>query len=302
MTLKEFIQSMTYEVKKLLPIDASIRHHLIEKNNGINMDAILIKLPEYNIAPTIYINDYYKDYIDGMEISVLAKDLVRQFYLSLPSSNYDLSAFTNYEKIKSNIRYMVIQYSANIDRLDEIAHIRYLDLAIIFICDITLDTCDGSITITNNHLKLWDITLDELKKQAFENTPLSNPAEITPLVDILKNMPRNRIPESFDYSLLDIDCPIYVLTNKSGHAGAACILYPDLLDNFCSLLADDIYIIPSSIHEVMLLPLSEFENYPSSCFRDVISTVNNNYLSCTEILSNNLYIYTRATHEISIAV
>ncbi len=144
---------------------------------------------------------------------------------------------------------MIVQYSTNIDRLNQLAYIKYLDLAIIFKCDITIEDGYGSIYITHSHLEMWDISLEVLKKQAFENTPISNPAEITPLIDLLKKLSPDKFPDDFDESILDFDYPIYVLTNKSGCDGAACMLYPNILENFSNLLSDDIYIIPSSIHE-----------------------------------------------------
>ena len=81
-------------------------------------------------------------------------------------------------------------------------------------------------------------------------------------------------------NLLDRDEPIapedigsmYVLTNTSGSLGAAALFYPDVKDKAAELLGSDYYILPSSVHEVILVPESPGINAAELC--DMVKQAN----------------------------
>ena len=87
------------------------------------------------------------------------------------------------------------------------------------------------------------------------------------------------------------ETPLYVLTNKARLYGASCILYPNLLDSIADKLTCDFYLIPSSIHEFLILPV-----LPGTCIQDLnamIHEVNSTQVEEEEILSDPLQNWTR---------
>ena len=84
----------------------------------------------------------------------------------------------------------------------------------------------------------------------------------------------------------------YVLTNNTRLNGAACIFYEDVLKKFADTLQTDLYILPSSIHEVILLP--KLARYDAMNLEDMVREVNTDGVSREEVLSDKVYIYRRS--------
>ena len=92
------------------------------------------------------------------------------------------------------------------------------------------------------------------------------------------------------------ETPLYVLTNKARLYGASCILYPNLLDSIADKLTCDFYLIPSSIHEFLIIPVDNPEQI--SLFSQMVTEVNETQLSDDEVLSNHAYYYSREQKQI----
>ena len=89
---------------------------------------------------------------------------------------------------------------------------------------------------------------------------------------------------------------MYILTNKLKIHGATCIAYPRLLKRIADYLEDDLVIIPSSIHEVLIIPASiTQEGYSLEDLQFMITETNDTILTDDEVLSNHAYIYERLT-------
>lgn len=84
---------------------------------------------------------------------------------------------------------------------------------------------------------------------------------------------------------------LYVLTNSSRVNGAACILYDNLLKKFANDVHSDLYILPSSVHEVIIVPKKNA--FDKSELADMVREVNEQGVSQDEILSDNVYEYNR---------
>ena len=90
---------------------------------------------------------------------------------------------------------------------------------------------------------------------------------------------------------------MFVLTNESNLFGAACIIYPNLLQHYAAEAQTDFYILPSSIHEVILVPTLDCDNYPE--LSEMVQEVNDTQLQDDEILSIHAYYYSRKSNEIT---
>ncbi len=84
---------------------------------------------------------------------------------------------------------------------------------------------------------------------------------------------------------------MFILTNESRLNGATCMLYENVLDKFANEIKSDLYILPSSIHEVIILPKKEW--YKKSDLESMINEVNTDNLSVDEILSDRVYMFER---------
>lgn len=269
----------------------------ITKNNDIHLDGLTILTPKCNIAPTIYLNYYYSQYENGKTLEEICQSIQNVYEKNRPSKNIDSSFFTDYDKVKSRIVYKLVNYKRNQKLLETIPHYRFLDLAIIFCC--LLETSpEGSATILihNHHLQFWNITVDELYAISLTNTPRLLQYEFRTMTEILYDFLSGADASSFDNGE---SCPsgMYVLTNQCKLNGAACILYPDLLKDIADQLQCDLFLLPSSIHEVLIIPAPG----QSTCeeLSQMVQEVNRTQLTPEEILSDHVYYFSRETAKLT---
>ena len=141
--------------------------------------------------------------------------------------------------------------------------------------------------ITNDLAKHFSLTEEELFSLAVKNTPRMFKLLIKPLCETLADLsglPLEALPEEFQAGA---DFPLYVISNTRYTPGAACLLYPELRKRVEALIDGDFFIIPSSIHELILLPANKEPEFFISMLREV----NESQVPKEDVLSDNLYHY-----------
>ncbi|HIT90468.1 MAG TPA: hypothetical protein IAC41_08640 [Candidatus Merdenecus merdavium] len=295
---------------------AKISEVITTKNNDVVLKGLSIRNKGENIAPAIYLEEYYKRYQNGVSIHELMLEIV-----ALRKDRYDvdfgfpIEEFEDFSKIKSHIVYKIINYHQNQKLLKEIPHIPFLDLAVVFYCSVgtsdkrSADKMVGSIQIKNEHLNLWNTDLDTVYQIAKENTPKRLKIKCSCMESILngfseeiRNGERNPLEDDFitdpisKDKTLEHSIPMYVITNEFNYLGAAAILYKDSLREVATLLNSDLYILPSSIHECILLPVTVTQNIDE--LRAMVKDVNEGHVIDEEILSYEVYRYQVVEDEI----
>ncbi len=295
MQYKEFENAIVDRVKEILSEEEyTFTVKPVNKNNGIKLHGLVIGNNVSNISPTIYLDYYYDSYKDGKSIDVLANKIVNQYQRFELDEDYDISSYTEWDKVRSTICYKLINKEKNEELLQGVPYIEYLDLAVVFYSLITsLQLETSSILVKNEHLKHWGIKKEELFEIASENTPKLLGSEIRNLTDIVKElMEGNGFISPFEDDEVYEDSrqyPIYVLTNKKTLFGAGCVLYKNLLAEFSKKVESDLFIIPSSIHEVLLIPKTN--EFDSDYLTELVKQVNSTELDDEDILSDHVYYY-----------
>ena len=157
----------------------------------------------------------------------------------------------------SGVRHHVVDigHMGAMNALLQLLRIKNPYLALVF-CLCLKEDDSGLMTacIYHDHLEAWSISQEELRLLAMKNTPRHFPPVITNMSCFLENdTPSGPGPLKRRQSTVPAS-PLYVLTNTSGIHGASCMLYPQVLKNFAEGVERDLIILPSSIHEVLLLP------------------------------------------------
>lgn len=275
--------------------DTKVSVTSVEKNNGVILDGILFFNPQKNLSPTIYINGYYEQYLDGQKLEDIVETIAKIYRDNLPEKNFDVTFYTDWQRVKHNIVYCLVNYEKNADLLKNVPHFRFLDCAIVFRC---LAKCDiygtATILVKNEHLKFWNIDTDELHDVAMINTPELLPAEISNIMDILKDM--DVVDEDMSEAI-GREFPMYVLTNQSKLNGSACILYKNILKDLAIKTNSNLYLLPSSIHEIIIIPTNTYSE-DRDALKEMVASVNSTMLITEEILSDSVYLYDRKNSEI----
>ena len=289
MNYKEFIQTLQSMLFTRLEAGTTIQVQQIAKNNGVYYDAFIIVSPHVNLSPTIYIPPYYHRYLDGVDLETIVEDILVTYRKNLPVSDFDTTIFTDYQKAKSKIVMRLVNYERNKKLLQSVPHKRFLDFAIIFYCLLKVDaTQQASILIYREHLQYWKVDCDDLYDVALCNTPRLLSHYFENMHSLLKEV----IHETAGTSDDDL-FPMYILSNEYRTYGATVLLYPNLLSNLADSFGKDLVVLPSSVHEVLLLPVDGSPDL--KYYTEMVQEVNETQLADDEVLSDHAYLYSRAT-------
>lgn len=297
MNYQKFKQHIVVTLQSELGSEVTVTIQDIIKNNDTHLDGLTILSPRHNISPTIYLDYYFRQYEKGRSLSDISQDILSAYQENCPSGHIDISFFTDYDKVKNQIIFKLINYDRNKELLKDVPHYRFLDLAIVFNCLLESDsTGNATILIHHRHLDFWNITKDDLYALAFCNTPRLLPYDLRSMTEILAELLRDNESLSFPGDATSI-CPMYVLSNQHKLNGSVCILYQNLLRDFARRLSSDLYILPSSVHEVLIIPAVNQISYQE--LSDMVRDVNSSQLSREKILSDHVYYYSRENCQIT---
>ena len=286
MEIKEFGQIMAREVGDKLGEGIDIECTDVVKNNGVVYHALTIRKKGQCIAPTIYIDQMLEKYNRGTVLMSLVDDVVKMYRSCAPSVDTDIDFFDDFSVVSKHLFFKVVNYKKNKKKLQDVPVNRVMDLALVPLAMFEHPQLgSGTITIDNSHLEVWEISEEELWENVVESAPRIAPPKIKGLMDYLEGI-------TGDADDADELCGIYVISNTCGNLGAGVIFYPGLLKG----LADDhecnLFVIPSSIHECIVIPDAGLCT-DTSFLRAIIKDVNRTTVEDVEILSDNLYMYDR---------
>lgn len=291
---QEFVEAVKEKVKGKAGEETTIKMNSVLKNNSVYLDGLSIMEKGSNISPTIYLNDYYEDYKEGKELNEIADTILEVHNHNKVTLDFDIDFFTEFDLIKDRIVYKLISYEKNLTLLEQVPHMVFLDLAIVFYCLVSHDSIGNmTILVYNNHKKLWNITTETLFHIAAENTPRMLNCQIQNMEEVIMEMLEDG---QYDQELQEKDS-MYIISNVKKLNGAICILYQDVLKNLSEQLNSDLYILPSSVHETIVVPVSE--SYPREKLEEMVQEVNETQVAREDILSGKVYIYQRDMDRIS---
>lgn len=267
MNYTEFMNAMLCEIRG--QVDAQVRTELytVTKNNGTRRTGILFKQEDSNLAPTIYLEEFYQKYLKGQQVPDLADSICSIYQEIRVKKTCDCQNLFDFNHVKEHIVYKLIRRDANEELLKQIPYEPFLDLAVVYYIQID-NTRFGSaaIQIRNEHLRYWRVEKEEIRRLAEKNTPRIYPAQIQKIVRFM-----------------------YVATNEQCSLGAAVMRYPDFREKVRGMIRGDFYILPSSIHEVILVPES-FGLEPER-MAEMVKEINQTGVAPEEVLSDSVYYF-----------
>ncbi len=253
------------------------------KNNGVKLCGISFSKEGYNASPTVYMENYYVEYQNGADVTDIATRLLSLYYENDLSVNLDMSFFDDFERIRKKLYIKLINREKNEDFLKEAPHEYFLDLAVVPYVRINDKKIgNGLIMVRNEHLKMWNTDAETVLAAAKKNTHDHDDFNLRHILDVLGNVTDMQLP------IVDEEIPMYVATNRKMTNGAAVLTMSDKLKEFAGVLGGDYYIIPSSVHEVILLAI---RSHNSCAIDEMIREVNATQLGPDDVLSDHVYRY-----------
>lgn len=292
--MKDVKEFATYVAEHLFDARPELKkNHEVEvkemiKNNSTVLTGLIIKEVESNIAPTIYMNSGFEMYRDGTQMEELIEGYLRTYETNKLDNNVSVEFFTDFEQAKERLTMKLVNAEKNRERLKKLPHYLLGDLALIFQVQVeAAEFGTATITVQNEHINMWKKEIATLFDNAKRNMSKKQPVRIQSMFDVLSSMMGEITEEMFE----EINLQMYVLSNETKINAASGIIFTEKIQEFADVHEANLFILPSSIHELILIPDSgELDvEYLANMVREINAT----QVPPEEVLSDKVYYYDR---------
>lgn len=297
---KNSVREVTEEKGMML---TDFREEKVIKNNGVELVALVPQVVDIfgekmSAVPNFYLHEEYKNYRENIIVGMadgaffdMEKEKITSSFDSVPKKN-SLDFFTNPGALKNRIFIKLVNGEKNKDIIEVSPTRKFNDLLVTYrvLVDNNNDGLSSAL-LSNQMAKITGLTEEELYDVALKNTKEIFGVSVCSLSEMLSEKFGMSVPDQGDDLL-------WFMSNEMGINGASTMLFTDEIDKVAEKFDSDIYIIPSSIHELLVLPVnSEFE--PKE-LEFMVREVNGSVVTEQEILSDHLYKFDRKTREVTL--
>ena len=200
-------------------------------------------------------------------------------------TQFNIGEISDYESMKTNLMMELIPQKGNEERLAEVPHQKVEDMALIYRMDMG-DSPGGKMTfvVTNQSMLAYGITAEQLHEDAMANAPESHPASLRSMREVMVSM-MGMAP--------DLPMPgepvMLVATTRDSFMGASVIQYPGFMEQAAEQVGGDFFVLPSSIHEVLIIPDDGRQDYHE--LEALVQSINQAKVAMADRLSDHVYHY-----------
>ena len=295
MNRKEFYEYVKDNVKEYLPEsykDAEITLQEVEKNNGLKLTGITIPNGNQRIVPTVYLDSLYQEYINGKDVDSCVGDVAdMRIEAQGKAEFFDMGVpdILDYEKMKDKLQMRICDKEWNTDRLEDKAFTEHRDFAAYYAVNLE-ENREGisSIPVTVSLMNEWGVSVEQIQADAMM-ADRNRGVVLMNMNEIIKSMIFGEEPENLLNEKLDIETmrePMFCLTNAQKMNGASLLLQEDIRKQIGECLGSDYFVLPSSIHEVLILPDNGLFEVPE--LNAMVKEVNETQVERQEQLSDKV--------------
>ncbi len=291
MNYMEFKAQVVDMIREVEGPGTEVGIHRVPKNNGIVLDALTILRPGRNISPTVYLEKYYRFFCMGnVPLGEVVGDILREHAAHDVSGPVDAGRMVDFANVKDRIYPRLVHYSRNRGFLEGAPHRRLLDLAVLYYFEISEKPIgEATMILRNRDLARWQMQEEELYNLAMANVRRDKPVVMIPMEEILDEINANPIPEEGRAVLFRRQ--MKVVTNEERFYGSVCLLEPEVFQTLAEEAGENLFLLPSSIHEIIALP--DDGTYSRIELERMVIDVNNTQVMEQEVLSDHVYRYDR---------
>ncbi len=292
MKFDEFTKAVVEKIREFLPESfrtAEVEIQIVTKNNDLKLTGLVIRSVESNISPTIYLESFFERYQSGeADIREILASIADTRVKHEVSDKFDVEAILNFDKVRDKIVPRLVGREWNTALLAERPHTDVADLAVTYHISLK-DELDesASIPVSNQMMREWGASVEELHEVALTNLPVLKPCSIESMSDILADMMGGSFGEGM---LSPQDEVMHVISNESRVFGSASVLDEKFMKGVVDKFGNrNFYLLPSSVHEWILVNSSD--DCDISSLKEMVMTVNATEVRQEERLSDSVYTY-----------
>ena len=294
MNREQFYNFMKYSVQDLLNergVEGNVQIEEVMKNNDQVLTGLIIRGNGECISPCIYLNDMFERYQEGYPLSYMANE-VADLLEETRNPEIDLSKLMDYDNAKEYLSIRLVGIEENEqwladkvwEPMGDFAKVCYLDFG---------EQNEGHMTavVTMGNMAVMGATKEQMMTDAQKN--LNNKEHVfmsisAMMAEMMMGI-QEMIPEEYGP-------PLYVLTNKEKTQGAAMIARPDIMKEIGDKFGCDYYVLPSSTHEVLVMPVSA--GVELEMLSAMVHEVNATEVSSQDKLSDKVQYYDREREQL----
>ena len=251
----------------------------VEKANGVKKVGVRVRFPEDDVAPTVYVKDFYDDGLSVQQTAAIVMRLAEEN--RVPEGTHDYKCFMDYEGyVKQHLKARLYYNQTQAEVKRDASYLGFEDLIIVPYVEMQVNGGGGAVKVMKEHLKVWDVKADEVIDTALKNS--EKDVLIKDLFGMVEDMDTFfKAPD-----MPEMERPIYV-TNDSTMFGASAIL--GLIPMMKERFKNGFFVLPSSVHEVLIMPANGEMN--KADFDRMVDDVSTNVVSPEEVLGYQAYAF-----------
>ncbi len=288
LAMNVFKRSIEENIQDYLPEEyenAEISFKEVCKNNE-QLTGIIVKLPDIQAVPVIYINEFYNDFINGKDMEDIFNEIAENIQEAYRQAPYNMDF--NINDYADNISMSLVNAKNNREMIANMPHRMVNDLAVIY--RVNLPDIDGnkaSAAVTYEIMKyLGYETREQLEEQAVKYMKENDP----PVIKTMREMLIEMDPSFADFLPEEAEDPMYIITNRSKCNGAVSVLDKETMDSLVDRIGSDLTILPSSVNEMIAIPKDMMEGKEAL---NMVKQVNETAVEDKDKLADSIYSYSK---------
>lgn len=298
MLFNEFKDQIIKEFNMRSEVIGEVKENHVLKNNGEEKNGIIINMEESNVSPCIYLENYYKESISGEDIAGIVDMILIQIKQDAPKQ-LDIKQLCDWEYVRSRVRCKIVNSEKNAKYMEDKPHRELLNLSIVYFIELNdvfapnENGVSGTAAICNAHMNSWGVDEEIIYQESIKN--LQGSTTFRSMESVMAAMCGADEDITDD---LQSGSNMYILSNQKKIFGASGLLDVDMLGRITNKFKQDFYVLPSSIHELILIPYDKV--YDAKELKAMVQEVNTDQVEADEVLSDSVYYLNAETCEVSI--
>lgn len=292
MNFNEFTEKLMVDMKKRFR-DHDIQVKTVDKLQGQTYHGMIVQESGQDIQVVINLDQAYEQLQNGYSYRTILGNIDFSVWKqSEERPDFDAELLEHYEKMVDNLIMQVIPIAGNEGLLSKTPHRVTGDIATVyrFLIEKDLERV-ATVLITQELLEKYHVSPEQLHQDALEYAPKNDKPIIRSMAEMIMEATGISVPDNND---------LVVATVESHTNGAAVINYPGFLEDAAKMLEGDFYVLPSSIHEVLLM--KDDGSHDVQALNEMVTSINENEVDIADRLSNNAYHYDSKEKILELAV
>lgn len=296
----EILEAVREEIPDILKDVVSVERFERMKTNDKKLTAICVRISETGVAPTIYLDDFFEAYQEGVPAEKIAQHILcmtAEAGLQVPEVE---SIPMDYEHIADKLTMQMVEGERNKERLKDLIY-RPIGNGMVMIpyIEVRRDENGGYWTeVSKAMAEGFGYDIDELLDRAFANLVENH----VPAFFEMETGPTGAASSIEDANLMREDfkiegtSPMYILTNHTKNGGASVLFYPGVQERIGELLGENYYVLPSCMHEIVIVP--ERADIPPEVLKLWVEEANRTIIPPQEVLSDKVLFFDREKNKL----